>query len=147
METFASGSIFNFYERLNQSKSSDIVRDLDLPKQKAELRSSRQQWNILLPGIKITEYRTREKNLLHFFEKKEHVVACIDVNDLMNFMSLSYDPNNWRLLIDSSKLSFESSITSQWQSSFFHYNGTFSSPQGNLSKCEITSRVNKIRGS
>ncbi|GFU78677.1 uncharacterized protein TNCV_2302881 [Trichonephila clavipes] len=53
--------------------------------------------------VKVTEYRTREKNLLHF-EKKEHVV---DVNGLMNFMNIGYDPNNWRSLIDSSKLSLK----------------------------------------
>ncbi|GFR27633.1 uncharacterized protein TNCT_219921 [Trichonephila clavata] len=75
---------------------------------KAELLASRlQQWNLLLPGINITEYRTREKNLLHFFEKKEHVVTCIDINVLMNSMNISYDPNNWRLFIDTSKLSFK----------------------------------------
>ncbi|GFR13814.1 uncharacterized protein TNCT_731641 [Trichonephila clavata] len=66
-----------------------------------------QQWNLLLPGDKVTEYRTREKNLLHFFEKKELVVACIDVNDLRNFMNINYDPNNWGFFIDSSKLSLK----------------------------------------
>ncbi|GFT28635.1 uncharacterized protein TNCV_4832171 [Trichonephila clavipes] len=98
MEALASGSIFNFYERPVTAP----------PPLQAELLSSRlQQWNLLLPGIKVTEHRTREKNLLHFFEKKEHAVACIDVNVLMNFMSISYNPYNWRLLKDSSKLSLK----------------------------------------
>ncbi|GFY46385.1 hypothetical protein TNIN_239751 [Trichonephila inaurata madagascariensis] len=44
-------------------------------------------------AVKITVYRTREKNL-HFFEKKEHVFAYIDVSDLMNFTNLSYDDSN-----------------------------------------------------
>ncbi|GFQ66276.1 hypothetical protein TNCT_567321 [Trichonephila clavata] len=66
-----------------------------------------QHWNPWLPGIKITEYRTREKNLLRFLEKKEHRIACIDVNGLMNFMNISYDLNKWRLFIDSSKLSLK----------------------------------------
>ncbi|GFU55383.1 hypothetical protein TNCV_3677101 [Trichonephila clavipes] len=57
--------------KLNQAEWSDLVRDLDLPKKKAELLVSRvHKWNLLLQGVKITEYRTRENNLLHFFEKK-----------------------------------------------------------------------------
>ncbi|GFQ75771.1 uncharacterized protein TNCT_327621 [Trichonephila clavata] len=53
--------------RLNQAELSDLVRDLDLSKQKAELLASRlQQWNLFLSSDKVTEYRSREKNLLHF---------------------------------------------------------------------------------
>ncbi|GFR25888.1 uncharacterized protein TNCT_649371 [Trichonephila clavata] len=82
--------------RLNQAEMSDLVRDLDLPKQKAKFLAFRlQQWNLLLTGIKITEYRTHEKNLLHFFEKKEHLMACIDDDSSMHFMDISYDLNNW----------------------------------------------------
>ncbi|GFQ86144.1 hypothetical protein TNCT_348971 [Trichonephila clavata] len=41
--------------RLNQAELSDLVTDLDFPKQKAELLSSKlQQWNLLLSYIKIT---------------------------------------------------------------------------------------------
>ncbi|GFR01132.1 hypothetical protein TNCT_387671 [Trichonephila clavata] len=61
---------------LNRAELNDLVRNLDLPKQKTELLASRlHQWNLILSGVKITEYRSREKNLLHFFEKKEHVAA------------------------------------------------------------------------
>ncbi|GFQ66381.1 hypothetical protein TNCT_109121 [Trichonephila clavata] len=43
--------------RLNQAELNYLIRELDLPRQKAELLASRlQQWNLLLPGIKITEY-------------------------------------------------------------------------------------------
>ncbi|GFR26544.1 uncharacterized protein TNCT_554851 [Trichonephila clavata] len=87
-----------------QAETNDIVRDHDLPKY---LSSRLQQWNPLLPGVKVAESRTREKNIFHFFEKKEQVVACIDVNDLMNFMNISYDPNNWRLFLDSSEFSLK----------------------------------------
>ncbi|GFQ77015.1 hypothetical protein TNCT_379631 [Trichonephila clavata] len=62
----------NESRKLNQAKLRDLVRDPDLPKQKADLLASRlqyTQWNLLLPGVKITEYRTRETNLLNFFEK------------------------------------------------------------------------------
>ncbi|GFW96679.1 uncharacterized protein TNCV_2847361 [Trichonephila clavipes] len=49
----------------------------------------------------------KKKKNLYFFEKKEHVVACIDVKGLMNFMNISYDTNDCRLFIDSSKLSLK----------------------------------------
>jgi hypothetical protein len=94
--------------RLNQRELSDLIRDLDLPKEKAELLGSRlKQWHLLQPGVKITEYRTRQKNLVHFFEKKEHLVACTDVNGLMNSLNITHDPIEWRLFIDSSKLSLK----------------------------------------
>ncbi|GFR18530.1 hypothetical protein TNCT_104771 [Trichonephila clavata] len=110
-------------------------------------RNSDWQWNLLLPGVKITEYKARENNFLHFFEKKDDVAACIEVNGLMNFMNICYDPNNWRLFIDSSKNNSESSITTERQASSFHSPRTFRLRERNLCKCEITSRVNKIRGS
>ncbi|GFQ67322.1 hypothetical protein TNCT_736581 [Trichonephila clavata] len=45
--------------RINQAELSDFVRDLYFLKQKAELLAFiLQQWNLLLSGIKITEYRT-----------------------------------------------------------------------------------------
>ncbi|GFQ88637.1 uncharacterized protein TNCT_250121 [Trichonephila clavata] len=135
-------------KKLNREELRDLVRDIDLPKQKAELLASRlHQWNLLVPGVKITEYRTFEKNLLRFFENKEHVAACIVVNGLMNFMNINYDPNNWRLFVDSSKLSLKAVL---------QHKGNLlpSIPLGHsvhmketLSKCEITSRVTKIRES
>ncbi|GFY76321.1 hypothetical protein TNIN_89471 [Trichonephila inaurata madagascariensis] len=80
--------------RLNLARLSDLVTDLDLSKHKFELLVSRlHQWNLFLPGGKIKEYRTRETNY-YFFEKKEHMVAYIDVNE-MNCLNISYDPNNW----------------------------------------------------
>jgi len=99
--------------RLNQRELSDLIRDLDLPKEKSELLGSRlKQWHLLQPGVKITEYRTRQKNLLHFFEKKEHLVACIDVNGLMNSLNITHDPIEWRLFI-LFQAQFESSLTTQ----------------------------------
>ena len=38
---------------------------------------------------------------------KEHLVARVGVNSLMNFINISYDPNNWRLFMDFSKLSLK----------------------------------------
>ena len=48
-------------------------------------------------------------------KNKKHAVAHVGVNSLMNFINISYDPNNWRLFIHSSKLSLKTVLL---------YNGT-----------------------
>ncbi|GFY60982.1 hypothetical protein TNIN_238371 [Trichonephila inaurata madagascariensis] len=67
--------------RLNQAELSDLIRDLDLPKQKRQ-----SFWHSDLAMITPTRrhvQKTREKSLLHFFDKKGHVVSCIDVNTVV----------------------------------------------------------------
>ena len=45
---------------INESELNDLVRDLDLPKVKAELLASRlKQWNLLQSGVKVCSFRTR----------------------------------------------------------------------------------------
>ncbi|GFQ87083.1 uncharacterized protein TNCT_232421 [Trichonephila clavata] len=132
-------------DRLLLAESSDLVRDLDLQKQKAGLLSPRlQQWSPLLPGVKVTKYRSREKNRLHFFEKKEHVVACIDVNGLMNFLNISYDPNNWRLCRLFQAFSLKTVLLYNGNLLPYITIGHFIHLRKRMQKCEITSRVNKI---
>ena len=53
---------------INESKLNDLVRDLDLPKVKAELLASRlKQWNLLQNGVKVCSFRTRQQSLAQFF--------------------------------------------------------------------------------
>jgi len=48
--------------KLTQNELSDLVRDSELPKVKAELLTSRmKQWQYLDEGVKITLYRYRQK--------------------------------------------------------------------------------------
>ncbi|KAH9637300.1 hypothetical protein HF086_006944 [Spodoptera exigua] len=94
--------------RITQAELNDLVRDLDLPKNKAELLGSRlQQWNLLESGVNITSFRTRQKNLTQYFEMAESLVFCIDVSGLMKALKITYKQNEWRLFIDSSKLSLK----------------------------------------
>ena len=54
---------------INESKLNDLVRDLDLPKVKAELLASRlKQWNLLQSGVKVSSFRTRQQSLAQFFQ-------------------------------------------------------------------------------
>ncbi|KAJ4432901.1 hypothetical protein ANN_15157, partial [Periplaneta americana] len=52
---------------LSQSELDDFIRELELPKCKAELVASRfKEWRFLLPSCKITSYRTRNKEFSSF---------------------------------------------------------------------------------
>ena len=77
--------------QLTQNELHDLVRDLDLPKVKAELLASRmKQWKYLDEGVKITLYRYRQKNLEEFFTMKGTLVACKDVDGLFEALNMSH---------------------------------------------------------
>lgn len=96
-------------QRFNQNELSDLIRDLSLSKEAAELLASRlNEKNLLNPGTKITFYRKREQFLLPFFNNEDNLVFCQDVKGLLLEMGLSqYFPEDWRLFIDSSKRSLK----------------------------------------
>lgn len=94
--------------KITQAELNDLIRDLELPKNKAELLGSRlQQWNLLESGVTITSFRTRQKELMQYFEMAESLVFCKDVSGLMGALNITYKQNEWRLFIDSSKLSLK----------------------------------------
>ena len=52
---FAADLHFNEFHRNTQKELNDLVRDIDLPKSKAELLGSRlQQWNLLKENVRIS---------------------------------------------------------------------------------------------
>lgn len=104
---------FNMEEThlISQSMLNDLIRDLDLSKQKAELVASRlQEWNCLDTETKVTVYRTRNQALLPFFKKEENICFCDDINGLFQVMNTPYDVNEWRLFIDGSKYSLKAGL-------------------------------------
>ena len=107
----------NCYEPLADNKSpilitqaflNDLVRDLNLPKESAELLGSRLQHNNLLaPNTTYSWYRQREKDLVQYFFMEEIFVYCHNVAGLLQAMACIYVPTEWRLFIDSSKASLK----------------------------------------
>jgi len=53
----------------------------------------------------ISVYRKRLEVLVHLFKMERGPVACTDIGSLMQTFSIYHNPLDWRLYIDSSKLS------------------------------------------
>ena len=82
---------------------------MNLPKQPAELLTSRLQENHLLKaGTSVSFYRNREEKLSKYFHSDGQLVYCTDVAGLLVAMGLpAYHSSDWRLFIDSSKRSIK----------------------------------------
>ncbi|KAI6647100.1 hypothetical protein LOD99_8937 [Oopsacas minuta] len=86
----------------------DLIRDLNLPKSSSEILASRlKQKNLLLPEANISKYRTREQDLLKFFHLQPSFVYCGNIPGLIEKLGVKYNPEEWRLFIDSSKRSLK----------------------------------------
>ena len=99
--------------RFDQDELNDLVRDLGLSKTNSELLASRlKEKDALSPGTSITFYRTREEESLVFFSEYStgngNFVYCDNVKGLLIHMGVkNYEPDEWRLFIDSSKRSLK----------------------------------------
>jgi len=94
--------------KLTQNELNDLVRDSDMPKLKAELLASRmKQWKYLDEGVKIPLYRYHQKNLEEFFTMEGTLLACKDVDVLFKALNMNHCSDEWRLYIDSSKVSLQ----------------------------------------
>ena len=93
---------------LGQAELNDLVRDLELTKEKAELLGSRlQERNLLKPATKISHFRSHNMKFSSFYAQEENVYFCNDISGLMQEIGCCYDPSEWRLFIDSSKASLK----------------------------------------
>ena len=94
-----------------QDELNDLVRDLGLTKDSAELLGSRlSAKNLLSSNVSYSWYRNRDKNFLPYFSMDDHLVYCCDVEGLIHFLGgskISYKFSEWRLYIDSSKPSLK----------------------------------------
>lgn len=75
----------NLKQLFAQAELNDLVRDLGLTKEKAELLGSRlKEKHLLEPGTSICHYRTRDKQFTKFFRQDEDLVYCHDIVSLIN---------------------------------------------------------------
>ena len=93
----------------SQGQLNDLVRDLGLSKESSEILASRLgEHNILESGTKITFYLDRDDLLIRFFTLEDDFVYCNNIKGLFLEIGLpEYNPDKWRLFIDSSKRSLK----------------------------------------
>lgn len=92
----------------NQFELNDLVRDLALTKEAAEILGSRlKEKNLLAKGTTFSWYRNREMEFKQFFSKEGPLVFCNNISGLIQYFGKYYDMNEWRLFIDSSKRSLK----------------------------------------
>ena len=103
---------------MSEGKLNDLVRDLDLPKEAAELLGSRlQEDHFLAPNTTFSWYRNREDKFLLFFEQTATLVYYTDVPKLMKTLGLNdCNADEFRLFIDSSKRNLKAVLLSNGNS-------------------------------
>jgi hypothetical protein len=93
---------------VTQEELNDLVRELSLSKEKAELLGSRLQgWNLLAPGTMVSLFRSRQSNLVNYFDQDGNLSYCKDVEGLFSVLGCEYKHDDWRLFIDSSVASLK----------------------------------------
>lgn len=88
---------------IDQNELNDLVRDLGLTEEKAELLASRLlQWKLVQKGTKVSVYRNRHEKFSKFFEKDDSICFCKDIDGLMDALGFPHVVEEWRLFIDGS---------------------------------------------
>ena len=62
---------------------------------------------LLEKDVIISLYRNREEGLTTYFSSQDTLIYCNDVNGLIRAIGYEHQPENWRLFIDSNKLSLK----------------------------------------
>lgn len=105
---------------ISPTEFNDLVRDLDLPKNKVEILGSRlKQWNLLEDDVKIADQRERHKSFSCFFTKEDGFCYCNEVTGLFEKIGIPCISFDWRLFIDSSSKSLKAVLLhneNQWPS-------------------------------
>ena len=96
---------------INQERLNDLVHDLYLSKENAEVLGSRlQQWNLLGPETTISSLRIRNQSLAHYYASAENICYCKDIEGLMTELGCEHNPAHCRLFINSSKTSLKAML-------------------------------------
>ena len=93
----------------SQNELNDLARDLNLSKESSELLASRlKEKNLLQTETFITYYQNRHAEFLPYFTQEKDIVFCNNVEGVLKKLGVTqYDPNDWRLFIDSCKQSLK----------------------------------------
>ena len=98
--------IQNFVQAfITETQRNDLIIDLEPPENKAELLASRlQRWNLLDHAVKVTTFRTQNKDSEKFYQTEGDFTVCKDVDGLLAAMNMRHFSDEWRLFIDAAKI-------------------------------------------
>lgn len=98
--------------KINQKVLNDIVRLLLLSKEKSEqLAAILKALQLLEDGVNVTFYRTREDEILAFFDDDGNGTAYLsNIHLFFKWLNFNYNPNDWRLFIDSNSTDKQQSL-------------------------------------
>ena len=105
----STGSEYESEENLkpilfSQEKLSDLIGDLALSKQKAELLALRlQESNLLQKDVLVSYYRKRNTDLSTVFRADGPLCYCYDITSLFEKLGEDHIASEWRLFQDFSK--------------------------------------------
>ena len=88
----------------NQQEIDDLIRNMGMTKENAQLLTSRlKECNLLDPTCKVSKYRKRHLSFAHFFtiSQPHSLCYCSDIFGVFNEIRIDYNPADWRLFIDS----------------------------------------------
>ena len=79
--------------KITEGELNDLIWDLKLPKNKAELLASMlKQWNLLHHSVKVTTFHTRNQEFEQFFKTVGCFTYCKDTDGLMEVMHMRHSP-------------------------------------------------------
>ena len=64
-------------------------------------------WKLLKENVRISVSRKRHEDLVHFFKMERCLVVSTDIDGVMQTLKINHNALDWRLFIDSSKLSLK----------------------------------------
>ena len=81
-------------QQFNQSELNNLVRDLDLSKQAAEILASRlNEKHVLNSSAKVSYFRKRDEHFITFFKEEKQLIYCDNVPGLFGQLGISsYNP-------------------------------------------------------
>ena len=92
----------------SQKHLNDLIRDLCLSKEKAELLASRlKERNMVEKDVKVSYCRKRNWDISLTYKVEGPLCYCQDIEELFQTLGIVHIVNEWRLFIDSSKRSLK----------------------------------------
>ena len=103
-DEFAASTEDEKPDLFTQEELNDLVRDLGLSKESAQILGSRlKEKRLLVPGTTFYWYRRREEEFLEYFTEDGPLVYCNNIEGLLSQYGVKYNAKEWRLFIDATK--------------------------------------------